>query len=139
MICVCIRLNSYTKIKKNAASSGELNPKEIIKTCVGFVLDLTDDVQKSLADGKFTLKDSVLFVDNLPQVPKAIRSAMKFWVEFQEMDEAEEIEIVKFVSERINCDNDKARKIVVKSLELAITLTQLITGGIQLARIVKAA
>ncbi len=112
---------------------------ENIKTCVGFVLDITDDVQKSLADGRFTLKDSVLFVDNLPQVPKAIRSAMKFWVEFQEMDEAEEIEIVKFVSERINCDNDKARKIVVKSLGLAITLTQLITGGIQLARIVKAA
>ncbi len=112
---------------------------ENIKTCVGFVLDLTDDVQKSLADGKFNFKDSILFVDNIPQVPRAIRSAGKFWQEFQEMDESEESEIVRFVSERIQCDSVKAKGIIVQSFKTAMTISELVGDGIELARIIKEA
>jgi hypothetical protein len=112
---------------------------ENIKNCVGFVLDITEDFQKSLADGKFTLKDSFLFVDNIPQVPKVIRAAAKFWEEFQDMDETEEAEIAQFVSDRIQCDNFKAKAIVVQSLKLAITIGQVATEGIELSKIIKAA
>ncbi len=112
---------------------------ENIKTCIGFVLDLTDDVQKSLADGKFNVKDSILFVDNIPQVPRAIRSAGKFWQEFQELDEGEETEIVGFVSERVQCDSAKAKSIIVQSFKTAITISELVREGVQLARIIKAA
>jgi len=112
---------------------------ENIKTCVGFVLDLTGDVQKSLEDGKFTLKDTVLFVDNIPQIPRAVRSAARFWDEFQDMDPAEESAIVTFVSERVQCDNQKAKSIVVQSLGLAITIAQVVEGGIELAKTIKAA
>ncbi len=112
---------------------------ENIKTCVGFVLDLTDDVQKSLADGKFNLKDSILFVDNIPQIPRAIRSATRFWQEFQELDADEETAIIQFVSDRIQCDNAKAKSIIVQSFKTAITISELVCDGVELSRIIKAA
>jgi hypothetical protein len=112
---------------------------ENIKTCVGFVLDLTEDVQKSLADGKFNLKDSLLFVDNVPQVPQAIKSAFRFWAEFQEMDEAEEEEVLQFVRDRLNCNTDRAKEIVVQSFQVAMTIADAVTHSIELVKIIKAA
>ena len=38
---------------------------ENIKTGIGFVLDNTDDAKKAMEDGKFTLRDSLLVVDNI--------------------------------------------------------------------------
>ncbi len=40
---------------------------ENIKNCVGFVLDITEDVQSAMSDGKFSIKDTVLF--NTPLSP----------------------------------------------------------------------
>lgn len=112
---------------------------ENIKTCVGFVLDITEDVQKSLADGRFNLKDSFLFVDNIPQVPKAIKSAFKFWKEFQEMDETEEAEVLQFVRDRLNCNSEKAKDIIVQSFQVAMTIADVVTNSIELVKIIKAA
>jgi len=112
---------------------------ENIKVIVGFVLDLTEDVQKAMADKKFSVKDSFLFVDNIPQVPKAVRAAGKFWNEFQDLDETEEAEIVNFVTDRLNCNTAKAKSIIVQSFKTAITISELVTDGIELAKIIKAA
>ena len=65
--------------------------------------------------------------------------AGKFWQEFQELDEAEETEIVRFVSERVQCDSAKAKSIIVQSFKTAITISELVREGVQLARIIKAA
>jgi len=112
---------------------------ENIKTCIGFVLDLTDDAKKAMEDGKFTLRDSVLFVDNIPQVPKAVRAAAKFWTEFQDLDEAEKTEIENFVIQRLNCSSEKAKKIIVQSFVVAISIADTVIEGIELVKTIKAA
>ena len=112
---------------------------ENIKNCVGFVLDITADVQTALADGKFGLRDSFLFVDDVPQVPKVIRSAAKFWDEFQDLDETEQAEIVDFVIERLQCNTEKAKAIIVQSFKTAMSINDVARDGIALARIIKAA
>jgi len=112
---------------------------ENIKNCVGFVLDITADVQTALADGKFNLKDSFLFVDDVLQVPKVIRSATRFWEEFQDLDEEEQAEIVDFVIARLNCNTAKAKAIIVQSFRTAMAINEVAKDGIALARIIKAA
>jgi len=112
---------------------------ENIKTCIGFVLDLTDDVQKSLADGKFNIKDSILFVDNIPQLPKAVRAASKFWAEFQDLDEAEKTEIENFVIQRLNCSSEKAKKIIVQAFVVAIAVADTVVETIEMVKTIKAA
>jgi hypothetical protein len=112
---------------------------ENIKNCVGFVLDITADLQTALADGKFGLKDSFLFVNDIPQVPKVIRSAAKFWTEFQELDEMEQSEIVDFVIQKLQCNTEKAKDIIVQSFKTAMSINDVARDGIALARIIKAA
>jgi hypothetical protein len=112
---------------------------ENVKVIVGFVLDLTADAQKALADGKFQFKDSFLFVDNAAQVPKAVRSAAKFWEEFQDIDEAEEADIIQFVIDRLHCEKEKAQRVIVHSFKTAIAVADLVAEGIDLAKVIKAA
>jgi len=112
---------------------------ENIKNCVGFVLDITGDVQSAMSDGKFNLKDSFLFVGDIPKVPKVIRSAAKFWDEFQDLDENEQAEIVAFVIDRLNCNTAKAKAIIVQSFKTAMSINDVARDGIALARIIKAA
>jgi hypothetical protein len=112
---------------------------ENIKVCIGFVLDLTEDVQTALADGKFNVKDSILFVGDIPQIPKAVRSAGKFWDELQDMDETEINEIIQFVVDRVKCDSEKAKQIIAKSFKTAISISHVVNDGIELAKTIKAA
>ena len=112
---------------------------ENIKVCIGFVLDITEDVQTALADGKFNVKDSILFVGDIPQVPKAVRSAGKFWDELQDMDESESNEIIQFVVDRVKCDSVKAKQIIAKSFKTAISISHVVNDGIELVKTIKAA
>jgi len=112
---------------------------ENIKVIVGFVLDGVADAQKAMADKEFNLKDSFLFVDNITQIPKAIRSANRFWNEFQDLDEAEEAEITQFVIDRLECSTEKAKRIIVQSFKTAISVSETVVEGLALARIIKAA
>ena len=110
-----------------------------IKNCVGFVLDLNEDVQKSLADGKLSVKDSFLFIDNIPQVPKVIRSAKKFWEEFQDLDDQEQAEIVDFVCQRLECTSEKAKRIIAQAFKTATIIGELVVESFTLAGTIKAA
>ena len=112
---------------------------ENIKTVVGFVLDITGDVQVAMSDGRFQVRDSILFVGDIPQVPKVIRSAAKFWAEFQDLDEAEQEQIIDFVIERLKCNSAKAKSIIVQAFKTAITISDLVKDGITLVGIIKAA
>lgn len=112
---------------------------ENIKNCVGFVLDITADVQTAMADGEFSLKDSILFIGDIPHVPKVIRSAAKFWDEFQNLDEAEQDEITAYVIERLSCNTAKAKAIIVQSFKTAMSINDVARDGIALVRIIKAA
>ena len=112
---------------------------ENIKNCVGFVLDITEDVKSAMSDGKFSVKDTVLFMGDIPQVPKVIRSAAKFWDEFQDLDETEQAEIVAFVIQRLNCNTAKAKAIIVQSFKTAMSINDVARDGIALVRIIKAA
>lgn len=110
-----------------------------IKVIVGFVLDLTADAQKALADKEFNFKDSFLFIDNVAQIPSAVRSAKKFWEEFQDLDDQEQAEIVDFVCSKLECTNDKAKRIIVQAFKTAISVSEVVMEGIELAQIIKAA
>ena len=112
---------------------------ENIKVIIAFVLDGVSDGQKAMADGKFQVKDSFLFVDNALQLPKAIKSAARFWNEFQDIDETEEAEITQFVIDRMECSTEKAKRIIVQSFKTAISLSETVVEGLALARIIKAA
>jgi hypothetical protein len=62
-----------------------------------------------------------------------------FWNEFQEMDETEEDEILQFVRDRLTCNTEKAKDIIVKSFQVAMTIADVITHSIELVKIIKAA
>ena len=112
---------------------------ENIKTVVGFVLDGVSDAKKAMEDHVFNLKDSFLFVDNVIAIPKAIHAAARFWVEFQDLSQEEENEIVLFVTDRLQCDSDKAKRIIVQSFKVAMSIADTVKDGIELASIIKAA
>lgn len=110
-----------------------------IKIILAFVLDFVADAQKAMADGRFQITDSFLFIDNVIQVPKAIGAAKQFYAEFLDMDEADEAEILAYVTERLQVTSVKAKAIVLQSFKTAITIGELVEDGLELAAIIKAA
>ena len=110
-----------------------------IKIILAFVLDFVADAQKAMADGKFQITDSFLFIDNVIQVPKAIGAAKQFYAEFEDMDATEEADVLAYVSERLQVNSVKAKAIAMQSFKTAITISELVGDGIELAAIIKAA
>jgi hypothetical protein len=55
------------------------------------------------------------------------------------MDETEEDEILQFVRDRLTCNTEKAKDIIVKSFQVAMTIADVITHSIELVKIIKAA
>ena len=112
---------------------------EKIKIILAFVLDFIADAQKAMADGKFQISDSLLFVDNVITIPKAIGSASEAYAEFKDMDQTDEAEVLAFVSDRLEVDSVKAKAITLQSFKCAMTIGELVKDGLELAAIIKAA
>ena len=112
---------------------------ENIKLCVDQVIDLTSDVQKAMADGKFQPKETLFFVDNVFQIPKTIKAAGHFWNELNDLDETEQAAIIDHVKARLKVSSAKAQEIILRSIRFAMTLTSLVNDGIALGKAIKAA
>jgi hypothetical protein len=111
---------------------------ENIKKVIGWVLGIADDVPKAMADGKLTLKDFPLFVDDAVKVPSVIAALGKLQHEIQNMDPAERADIDEFVRAKIGNPNANVANVIAISIKTVVDSSLVAQDIIELVEAIKA-
>jgi len=78
------------------------------------------------ADGKVDLNDLALLLGLVPKVAPAIQDAKVSLLELQELDAADQVELVSHVMVNLAVDEPHARRLVEKSLKAAMAVGVLV-------------
>lgn len=93
---------------------------EKIKIVLIWVLAFAADIPRALADGKFTLKDFPLFLDDAFSAPKMIAALSGIEQEYLNMDAAERDEIDAVVREHIGDPNANVKEVIALAIKTVI-------------------
>jgi hypothetical protein len=101
--------------------SEEVGTKEL-KELLSFVLTLGESVESALKDGKFEMAELALLMPALMKVGDAFEGLDKLGGELKDLSDAESLELVEFVKEDLDLEDDKLEKMVEDGLELGAKL-----------------
>ena len=100
---------------------------ENIRVCVAFGIKLTEGIDERLADdGKISLIEGVGLIPVLKNVPDIIRSRSTLVEEIKDLSAEELADIRQYVEENLDIRSDKSEAIVNKSLDLVVSVKELI-------------
>lgn len=77
-------------------------------------------VVSSLSDGKIDFKDAGELLKLIPVAGPAIKDVKEIWPELIDLDKEEGAQIVSHVMSKLSVENEKAKAIVLASLELLL-------------------
>lgn len=99
---------------------------ENLKKAVKFGIDLGEQFDKALADNKFQWTDSFGFFDELIQVPGLIKDGKVIVAELKDLDTVEKDELIVFIQEEFDIENDKAEAEIEAALKTVAGILELI-------------
>jgi len=92
------------------------------KEALKFVIELGNGLGKSIEDGKFSLGDAVNFLPAAKAFPAAFSGIGKVSAEFLDLDEEERLDLVTFVKDELDIEQDKAEEIAEQAFSLMLNL-----------------
>ena len=95
-----------------------------LKDAVKFGVKLTEGVISKLDDKKLTFIEALGLVPDLVDLPGLIRDSEVLWSELNDIDAAERQELLQYVKDELDVDNDKVEVVV----ESALTVVSAIAG-----------
>ena len=96
--------------------------KEIVK----FAIEMGEAVDKALVDKKFDVSELGLLIAPLMQIGPAFEGLDKVGGEIKDLSEAEMAELVAYVKDELDLENDKIETIVEKSIEVGSCIYSLV-------------
>lgn len=97
-----------------------------LKKAIKFGIDLTKQIETAGADG-WDWKDPILFLDDLMAIPGIITSGDEIKAEFNDLDEAEKVELLNYFTTNFDLANDKTEAVVESALALVLQVLTLLT------------
>lgn len=117
--------------------AGKYGVEKICKVA-DFVIDLADSVVKAKkSDGKINVKDYPLFLDDLLAIPGTLSASKGAVNELKEMDTEDREAVKSHVAAKFDIDNEKAEKLVEKSINVVVDATGMINGIDELIEAIK--
>ena len=104
---------------------------EDTKELLDFIFSLAEAVKKSAADGKFSWSDGLNFIDPLKKLAPAIDNIDQVGAEILDLDGDEFSELVTYVEEKWNLQDEEDGATIDEKVEDAIN------AGIELLKITK--
>lgn len=99
---------------------------ENLKLVVRFAIDLGMEIDKKLEDGKITIWEGLGLIPELKALPNIIAHSEDIRNEFLDLDDSEKTELVGFVKDNFDIENDKVESIIEKSIDMITALSLLI-------------
>ena len=99
---------------------------EELMDIVVFTVDMMNAIELSRADGTIDWKDALHLIRPLTNIPAAIKDADKVKVELTDYSEAEEAQIIAFVKEKLETNDEYAKKIASKAVKLAVGIAEMV-------------
>lgn len=102
---------------------------ENIKVVVGEVIEITNLLDRQLADGKIDLTEKIsLGIKGLSSVPKIIESASDFTKEIQDLDVSETLELHDFIANKFDLRNDKVENVIEKVVKVLLAIGEVFSA-----------
>ena len=98
--------------------------KELVKA----MLMLGNSAGMALADGKFDWSELGLFVAPLGSLPAALSGLQDLPKEWQDMDDSERDELMKYVQDEFDIPQDNIEEMVEKALQAGILIGQIVAN-----------
>jgi len=101
---------------------GITNIKAMIAVALGFSRELMNTFQ----DGKFQMSELFNFIDDFAKIPEVVKSWPAIKKEFNDLDNTERQELLKYFAAEFDIPNDKIEAFVEAALQNAISLVSLV-------------
>ena len=85
---------------------------EHIKTLLLFAFTFGDVLEGVMEDGKFEWQESFDFIPSMTQLPNIIKSLPEIPKELADLDDEEREQLVTFVREKFDIDNDAIEELI---------------------------
>lgn len=95
---------------------------ENLKKAGKFGVSLGMQFEEATADEKFTWTDLFGFFDELIQIPGIVNNRAAIVAEFKDLDETERNELLEYLKDEFNLDNDTLEAKIEKGLDIAFAL-----------------
>ena len=95
---------------------------ENIKASILWLVELTNEITKALEDGKMQRAEVWALIPNafkLPKIAAGLKHIPAEW-ELLKDDEQAKDELIKFVADNLDVDNDKAEQTVLSALKFGV-------------------
>ncbi len=79
-----------------------------IKDLADDLIDFGEGLDKRLADGKFTLAEKITLTPKLIAVATNFKDRKIIWLQFKDIDEQERQELIDYVANKLDLENDQA-------------------------------
>ena len=95
---------------------------ENIKNTLLWVIELTNELTEALGDGKLQRSEVWALIPNAFKLPKVAAGIPFLAAEWDVLknNEAQKDEVIKFVADKLDVDNDKAEQTVTASLKFGV-------------------
>lgn len=90
---------------------------ENLKKVLAAVLHIANKVDELTQDGFQLVPDSLALLPNLVDALSLIKNGRDAWLEFEELDVQERIEVVDFVKAEFDIEDDKLEEVVEVALD----------------------
>lgn len=90
------------------------------KEMLDFVLEMAEVSEKVFVDGKFEMSKLALFMGPLMMIQPALDNVADVEKELRDMDDEERAELVAYIQEKVDLEDDKAEMILERALEMVV-------------------
>jgi len=111
---------------------------ENVKKFIAFGVGLGMSFEDALKDGKITLKDYVLFVDDVMKIPGIVGGAKHLKEELTDFTPEERAELIVWFKDEFDIENDKVEEVIEKAIDAATGMVLTVDASIELAKAIKA-
>lgn len=101
---------------------------EKLKRLASIGIEIGGDIEKALEDGKVSLWEGLGIVPNLKDLGFIIKERKDIKAEYEDLSNAEKEELCLYIKEKFDLKNDKLEMIIEKSLDFAVSISDLITS-----------
>ena len=97
-----------------------------LKELMLFICRLVKGIDKTLEDGKFTFIELTNFIGAAQAIPAAVEGLNEIPLEFKDLSEEEQAELVQYVADEFDLNNDAVEVWIEKAFNIALNLAKLI-------------
>lgn len=98
-----------------------------LKELVSLVFEMGEAISESLEDGKISIMDAPHFVGIFKKIGPALEGIDEIPAELADIDDAELDELIDFISEEFDIDNEELEAKVEEGLELGLKLAHFVS------------